>query len=167
MPVKTKKELEERYRQRRAFIDELEREEINKNPARAAIAAVSDPDTVLEPTEVDRPDPIARNGNMQPWRMALTMALKRKLRGKGNPQALHRIADRVVAMACAGDMQAIAEIGNRLDGKAMQPSEMTVTKITQVSDEDLERRLAERLAEAGAALLSGPGRAGGADGASG
>jgi hypothetical protein len=57
------------------------------------------------------------------WQDALMKALARY----ANPekqieagQALDRIAENVVASAIAGDTSAIAEIGNRLDGKPAQ-----------------------------------------------
>lgn len=51
----------------------------------------------------------------KPWRQAIDMALRDK-----DGMALRRIANRLVAAAEAGDMQAISEIANRLDGKPVQ-----------------------------------------------
>lgn len=53
------------------------------------------------------------------WRDALMVAIKRA--GDNDPRPyIARIAERCVDMAVAGDMQAIKEIGDRLDGKAAQ-----------------------------------------------
>lgn len=53
------------------------------------------------------------------WRDALMVAIKRA--GDNDPRPyIARIAERCVDMAVAGDMQAIKEIGDRLDGKPAQ-----------------------------------------------
>lgn len=53
------------------------------------------------------------------WRDALMVAIKRA--GDDDPRPyIARIAERCVQMAAAGDMQAIKEIGDRVDGKAAQ-----------------------------------------------
>lgn len=62
----------------------------------------------------------------KPWREAIMLALKR---GDGT---INRIADRLVQMALDGDMMAIREIADRLDGKAVQPTEVISTEV--VSD---------------------------------
>lgn len=49
------------------------------------------------------------------WRQALMVALKDEDGAK-----LRRIAEKVAMLAEAGDMQAVKEIGDRLDGKAIQ-----------------------------------------------
>ena len=63
-----------------------------------------------------------KNGaNGSKWRDALKRALGRyssKVVKRG--QALNTIAEKVVELALAGDKDAIAEIGNRLDGKPTQ-----------------------------------------------
>src|SRR5258708_16677180 len=167
MPQASRKVLAQRHRERKAMMRELSGEPPLIEETLPALQQAIDGTQVFEPTDVEPPDLLSgqleqgsRQVSMQPWRTALMMALKRRMAGKGNPQALHRIADSVVKMACAGDMNAIAEIGNRLDGKAVQPSEMTITNIRQVSDDELERRLAERIVQA-TALLVGPGGEGG------
>lgn len=54
----------------------------------------------------------------KPWREAINRAVKR--RGEGDLQALDRCADALVAAAIEGDLQAMKEIGDRLDGKPPQ-----------------------------------------------
>lgn len=63
----------------------------------------------------------------KPWREALDRALaqfeRKDAEGNvlvGQGEALRAIADRVVNLAMAGDKDAWQEIGNRLDGKAIQ-----------------------------------------------
>ena len=70
----------------------------------------------------------------KPWREALERAVKRRDAEKdGNPQMLEVIADQCVADAANGVMPAVKEIGDRLDGKAVQGVELdlavTVTAI--------------------------------------
>lgn len=51
----------------------------------------------------------------KPWRDALSIALK-----DGDGQKLRRIADKVVSLASEGDMAAVKEIADRMDGKVPQ-----------------------------------------------
>lgn len=63
-------------------------------------------------------------------------------------QALYKIAERVVEAALAGDAAAIAEIGNRLDGKAAQDVNIEHSggvALEYRASEELSRALAERL----------------------
>ena len=63
----------------------------------------------------------------KPWREALERAVKRRDAGKDdNPQMLEVIADQCVSDAAAGVMLAVKEIGDRLDGKAVQGVELGV-----------------------------------------
>lgn len=55
-----------------------------------------------------------------PWRAAVQRAVARKLEGKGDPKALDKLADKLVASGLKGDIAAIKEIGDRLDGKPAQ-----------------------------------------------
>ena len=64
-------------------------------------------------------NPTGRGKQEKPWRDALNVALK-----DGDGQALRRIAEKVVARAEAGEMDAITEIGNRLDGKPKQSMDL-------------------------------------------
>lgn len=56
----------------------------------------------------------------KPWRDALALALSER-----DWSSLRAIADVVVQRALDGDMLAVKEIGDRLDGKAKQQTEMT------------------------------------------
>jgi len=59
------------------------------------------------------------------WRQALDRALKRRddKTRDGDPLALERLADRVIEQAFNGDMTAVKEIAERLDGKVKQQLE--------------------------------------------
>lgn len=54
------------------------------------------------------------------WRDAIMRAVKRRLAGEGEPQALEKLADKLVDEGLNGDISAIREIGDRLDGKPSQ-----------------------------------------------
>lgn len=54
------------------------------------------------------------------WRDALRVALMRTDEGDDQRPRIYRIADRLVLMALDGDMEAIKEIGDRIDGKVSQ-----------------------------------------------
>jgi hypothetical protein len=55
----------------------------------------------------------------KPWADAIRVAAMEKASGSKSLK-LRIIAEKTVDMAMAGDMEAIKEIGNRLDGKAKQ-----------------------------------------------
>ncbi|KGM34693.1 hypothetical protein [Inquilinus limosus] len=57
------------------------------------------------------------------WRDAIHRAVKRRMGGEGNPQALDQLADQLVAAGLGGDVSALKEIGDRLDGKPKQQVE--------------------------------------------
>ena len=59
------------------------------------------------------------------WSDALRRAVHRESAGKGSPKWLEVIADRCVQAAADGDMQAMREIGDRLDGKPKQQTEVS------------------------------------------
>jgi len=55
-------------------------------------------------------------------------------------QALKRIGKKLIEKALEGDMMAIKEIGDRIDGKAVQVIDATVTEVTsaaELTDEQL------------------------------
>lgn len=60
----------------------------------------------------------------RPWAEALRRAAFRESKGKGSPKQIEIIANNCVADAAGGDMQAIKEIGDRLDGKPHQSGDM-------------------------------------------
>src|SRR3954451_14775322 len=62
--------------------------------------------------------------------------------GPRPPQILAQLAERCVSLALEGDMQAIKEIGNRLDGRAPQSMEVTADDISSMSREELEEEIA-------------------------
>lgn len=77
------------------------------------------------------------------WRRTL----RRTLRTYESPtypkgEALERIAERLIALALEGDMDAIREIGNRLDGKPTERVEVRALPSVRVSDAE---RLREQL----------------------
>ena len=53
------------------------------------------------------------------WRDAVMRAVKRRETDK-DPQALEKLADTLVTTALTGDVSALKEIGDRLDGKPAQ-----------------------------------------------
>ncbi|NOD65802.1 hypothetical protein [Ruegeria sp. HKCCD6109] len=58
------------------------------------------------------------------WADAVKRAVHRRLDGDDdNPQKLELIADALVDAAMDGDIQAVKEIGDRLDGKAVSRNE--------------------------------------------
>lgn len=54
------------------------------------------------------------------WRNALDRAVKRAIDGKVDYLAIDALADSIVAAGLAGDVQALKEIGDRIDGKVPQ-----------------------------------------------
>jgi alkylhydroperoxidase family enzyme len=60
---------------------------------------------------------------------------------------LHAIADRLVQMAESGDIQAMKEIGDRLDGKASQTVDL-IAEITNHAAQLSDEKLAEIAANA-------------------
>jgi hypothetical protein len=56
----------------------------------------------------------------RPWRDAIARAVAKAVEGKVNYTRLDELAERLVAEGLAGDTQAMKEIGDRLDGKAIQ-----------------------------------------------
>lgn len=56
----------------------------------------------------------------KPWSDALRRAVKRAVAKGAKTKRLEQLADKCVELALAGDMQAMKEIGDRLDGRAAQ-----------------------------------------------
>lgn len=64
-----------------------------------------------------------KNGeNGKRWRMAIDTALGKD--GKDKAQALAELAEQLVIKAKTGDMSALKEIGDRIDGKSVQPMDI-------------------------------------------
>lgn len=59
------------------------------------------------------------------WTDALRRAVMRRAGGDDDPQAIERLADKCVELGLGGDMGAIREIGDRLDGKAPQAMQLS------------------------------------------
>lgn len=57
------------------------------------------------------------------WRAAIHRALEKR-NGKGKTAALDEIANKLLAAAEEGQIPALRELGDRLDGKAVQQVEM-------------------------------------------
>jgi hypothetical protein len=53
------------------------------------------------------------------WRDAINRAIKR--REESDPLAMEKLADRLIRQVEAGDVSAIKEFGDRVDGKVAQP----------------------------------------------
>lgn len=78
------------------------------------------------------------------FRSAIIRALQKKSR-VGTMEELERIADKLRAMARAGDIQAIKELADRVDGKAPQAivgdgeNPILVKDLGRLSNEELEK----------------------------
>jgi hypothetical protein len=67
-------------------------------------------------------NPTGTNGNTKDWAGAIKRALARK--GEGDyHQGLNKLADALLVKAEDGDMAALKEVGDRLDGKPAQTLE--------------------------------------------
>jgi GH15 family glucan-1,4-alpha-glucosidase len=64
-------------------------------------------------------NPEGRRKN-RPWRDALNRAVQRATTGKVDYVALDALADALVAAGLAGEVNALKEIGDRIDGKVPQ-----------------------------------------------
>lgn len=68
---------------------------------------------------------------------------------QGDPEQLRKIAEKLLAMALGGDLMAIREVADRLDGKAVQTVHATVDHTLDVGSGDsfadkIERALSQR-----------------------
>ena len=68
-------------------------------------------------------NPGGRQKGEKIWRDALRRAIAR--REDDDPQALEKLADKLVSMASEGDIAALRELADRLDGKPKQQTEIT------------------------------------------
>lgn len=61
------------------------------------------------------------------WADAVRRAVNRRLENaEGKPKKIEHLADKLVDLALDGDMTAVKEIGDRLDGKPHSTSDMNV-----------------------------------------
>jgi hypothetical protein len=77
--------------------------------------------------------PIGSVNREKPFANALRMAI----RGGNNPHRLRAIAERLIEKAEQGDLQAIREIADRLDGKPAQAIERGDMPVELLSDREL------------------------------
>ena len=75
--------------------------------------------------------PIGSMNREKPFNQALLMTLR------SNPVALRRIAAKLVEKAEQGELAAIREIADRLDGKPAQVIDRRDVPLTELSDEEL------------------------------
>ena len=76
------------------------------------------------------------------WAEAIDKVLKQSDDGKH--AKLRKLAEKLVEMALAGDMQAMKEIGDRVDGKSLASIELTGSlQISDMTDAQLDKRLNE------------------------
>ena len=76
------------------------------------------------------------------WAEAIDKALKQCKDGK--PQKLRALADKIIDMAMAGDMAAMREIGDRVDGKALAHVHVTGDLgLGDMTDIQLQKRYQE------------------------
>jgi hypothetical protein len=99
----------------------------------------------IRPPQGGKPDKLMRD--------AIMVALKREATGAdGQPtRKLYLIADKLVDLAVSGDMAAIKEVNDRVDGKAVQAitganggaiATYDLAALAKLSDADLENALA-------------------------
>jgi len=84
------------------------------------------------------------------WRDALRLAVNR-LAEDGEQKLLNVIAEKLVALALEGNLAAIREIADRLDGKPTQAvsldADIEVGNLESLSEDELNRQIAEHLAD--------------------
>lgn len=83
------------------------------------------------------------------WRDALMRAVKREVDKGGKTKRLEVLADKLVEEGMAGNVAAIKEIGDRLDGRPAQAVEMSGTL-------DIAARLMEVISERSPGYLPDP-----------
>ena len=91
-------------------------------------------------------NPNGSNGRKgdKPWTEAIRIAAS--VRDEKGKRRLRAIAEKTVEEALKGDMSAIKEIGDRLDGKATQPTENRTTVNVKVSQRDIADEFASLIA---------------------
>src|SRR5678815_790612 len=94
--------------------------------------------------------PAGSQNKDKPFRDALRLEIKA---AEDSPRALRQIANKLIDLAASGDMQAIKEIGDRLDGKPAQEATVNVNRT------DVRERTDAELAE----ILAGADRGGEGD----
>jgi hypothetical protein len=94
--------------------------------------------------------PIGSINRQKPFNDALLMTLR------GNPLALRRIAAKLVEKAEGGDLTAIREIADRLDGKPAQAIDRRDVPITELTDAELNALLAAGLPDETTSVLLPP-----------
>lgn len=67
----------------------------------------------------------------KPWRQAVDIALKRK--DSQGVRMLQRAADALVQAAAAGDVPALRELGDRIDGKVPQAVDANVSGTLEIN----------------------------------
>ena len=77
----------------------------------------------------------------RPWAEAIDKALKQSKDGKHTK--LRLLAEKIIDLALDGDMQAIREVGDRVDGKALAQIEVTTIQPGDMTDLELQTRLRE------------------------
>lgn len=76
------------------------------------------------------------------WAEAIDKALKQGEAGK--PQKLRALADKIIDMALEGDMAAMKEIGDRVDGKALAHVHVTGDLgLGDMTNQQLDSRIQE------------------------
>ena len=76
--------------------------------------------------------PIGSVNRQKPFNDALRIALR------GDPLRLRRIADKLATLAEEGDLGAIRELADRLDGRPVQVVDRHDAAIEELSDADLQ-----------------------------
>ena len=94
------------------------------------------------------------------WGDAIRRAIKR--REEKDPRALEKLAEVLLAKCDEGDMPAIKELGDRLDGKAPQSLDVTTTherSVGELNAAELDAAIARLgVAAREAAASGGPGK---------
>jgi hypothetical protein len=75
--------------------------------------------------------PIGSTNRQRPFNDALRIALR------GDPLRLRRIADKLATLAEEGDLSAIREVADRLDGKPAQVIDRHAAAIEELTDSEL------------------------------